>query len=80
MTCSRFTAATRPPAGPNWVYEIKHDGYRLTVRKAGDRVQIFTCRGTDWSNRFPKVVDGVARLRERAARRSTRNRSQTSAA
>ena len=21
--------------GPGWVYEIKHDGYRLMVRKAG---------------------------------------------
>ena len=23
------------PIGPGWVYEIKHDGYRLMVRKAG---------------------------------------------
>jgi ATP-dependent DNA ligase len=24
---------TRPPSGPLWVHEIKHDGYRLMVRR-----------------------------------------------
>jgi ATP-dependent DNA ligase len=24
--------APKPPAGPDWVHEIKHDGYRLIVR------------------------------------------------
>jgi bifunctional non-homologous end joining protein LigD len=27
------TRAARPPAGPDWVHEIKHDGYRLQVRR-----------------------------------------------
>jgi ATP-dependent DNA ligase len=25
--------AHKPPAGPQWVHEIKHDGYRLLVRR-----------------------------------------------
>jgi hypothetical protein len=25
------------PVGPLWLHEIKHDGYRLRVRKPGDR-------------------------------------------
>jgi bifunctional non-homologous end joining protein LigD len=25
------TVAHKPPAGPQWVHEIKHDGYRLIV-------------------------------------------------
>ena len=29
---------TRPPSGPLWVHEIKHDGYRLMVRKDGERI------------------------------------------
>ncbi len=29
----------RPPSGPLWVHEIKHDGYRLMVRRDGARVQ-----------------------------------------
>jgi ATP-dependent DNA ligase len=28
----------RPPYGPLWPHEIKHDGYRLMVRRDGSRV------------------------------------------
>jgi ATP-dependent DNA ligase len=27
------TLAAKPPSGPDWVHEIKHDGYRLIVRR-----------------------------------------------
>ena len=32
----------RPPSGPLWVHEIKHDGYRLMVRRDDLRVRCFT--------------------------------------
>jgi bifunctional non-homologous end joining protein LigD len=54
------TVATRPPNGPLWLHEIKHDGYRLMVKKHGDAVRIYTRRGADWTDRFPAIV-GVAR-------------------
>ena len=47
------TGAPKPPAGPGWVHEIKHDGYRLQVRREGDAVRLFTRRGYDWSTRYP---------------------------
>ena len=25
--------ADQPPAGPDWIHEIKHDGYRLMARR-----------------------------------------------
>jgi DNA polymerase I len=31
----------KPPSGPDWVHEIKHDGYRLQVRRQGDAVRLF---------------------------------------
>ena len=37
--------ATVPPSGPLWVHEIKHDGYRLMVRRDGARVRCFTRNG-----------------------------------
>jgi hypothetical protein len=40
--------------GPDWVFEIKHDGYRLMVRKRDDAVRIFARRGADWTKRFPR--------------------------
>ena len=50
--------AARPPSGPLWVHEIKHDGYRLMVRRDGARVRCFTRNGHDWADRFPAIVDG----------------------
>ena len=57
------TRTDKPPAGPDWVHEIKHDGYRLIVRKSADRVRLFTRRGYDWTDRFPLIREAVAGLR-----------------
>ena len=27
--------ATTPPAGPGWIHEIKHDGFRILAESAG---------------------------------------------
>ena len=32
----------KPPSGPQWVHEIKLDGYRLIARRDGKRVWLFT--------------------------------------
>jgi hypothetical protein len=39
------TLAHKPSFGPDWVHEIKHDGYRLIVRGDGKAVHLFTRRG-----------------------------------
>jgi bifunctional non-homologous end joining protein LigD len=57
------TLAAKPPVGPQWLHEIKHDGYRLIARKQGERVRLFTRRGYDWSDRYPRIVAAVAALR-----------------
>jgi bifunctional non-homologous end joining protein LigD len=57
------TRAYRVPSGPGWVHEIKHDGYRLQVRREGDKVRLFTRRGHDWSKRYPAIVRTAAALR-----------------
>ena len=53
----------RPPSGPLWVHEIKHDGYRLMVRRDGQRIRCFTRNGNDWADRFPAIVDAARRLK-----------------
>jgi ATP-dependent DNA ligase len=55
--------AVRLPSGRLWVHEIKHDGYRLTVRRDGPRVRCFTKNGYDWASRFPAIVDAALRLK-----------------
>jgi ATP-dependent DNA ligase len=52
--------ALEPPSGPDWVHEVKHDGYRLIVRRAGSAVRLFTRRGQASS-----VTDGSI-IRRRA--------------
>jgi bifunctional non-homologous end joining protein LigD len=56
------TRAPKPPTGPDWVHEIKHDGYRLQVRRDGDAVRLFTRRGYDWSGRYPAIAATAVKL------------------
>jgi bifunctional non-homologous end joining protein LigD len=58
--------AAKPPAGPGWVHEIKHDGYRLIVRRDGEAVQLFTRRGHDWTDRYPAIAAAAGKLRARS--------------
>jgi bifunctional non-homologous end joining protein LigD len=53
----------RPPSGLLWVHEIKHDGYRLMVRRDGARVRCFTRNGHDWADRFPAIVEAALRIK-----------------
>ncbi|MBY3420358.1 ATP-dependent DNA ligase [Rhizobium laguerreae] len=46
---------TRPPKGDDWVYEIKWDGYRLSVHVEPTRIRILTRGGHDWTDRFPAI-------------------------
>jgi bifunctional non-homologous end joining protein LigD len=46
-------------AGPDWLDEIKHDGYRLIVQCDGARVRLFTGNGYDWTDRFPPIVEAA---------------------
>jgi bifunctional non-homologous end joining protein LigD len=59
------TRAYKVPSGVGWVHEIKHDGYRLQVRRDGETVPLFTRRGYDWSKRYPAIARTAARLRPR---------------
>ena len=51
-----------PPAGPGWIHEIKHDGFRILARRDAKGVRLFTRNGYDFTPRFPKIVDAVASL------------------
>ena len=52
----------RQLSGPLWVHELRHDGYRLMVRRDGSRVRCFTRNGHDWADRFA-AVDAALRLK-----------------
>ena len=37
--------ARQPPSGPDWLHEVKFDGYRAMIRRDGGGVRLFTRRG-----------------------------------
>ena len=57
------TRGTKVPPGPEWIHEIKHDGYRLIVQREGKRVRMLTRNGYDWSDRYPLIVEAALRNR-----------------
>jgi bifunctional non-homologous end joining protein LigD len=52
----------QPPAGPDWLHEIKFDGYRIIACENGDRVRLWTRRGTDYTDKFPGIAAAVRSL------------------
>ena len=57
------TLARSVPVGPQWVHEIKHDGFRFICRREGDRVRVFSRRGHDWTDRVPRTAEALAALK-----------------
>jgi bifunctional non-homologous end joining protein LigD len=54
--------ASRPPTGSDWVHEIKHDGYRLIVRRDGVAVRLFTRNAYDWTARLRAIAVAAERI------------------
>jgi bifunctional non-homologous end joining protein LigD len=52
--------------GPTGFHEIKHDGYRLIVRRDGPTVRLSTHRGYDWTDRYPAIAVAAAKLRAKS--------------
>jgi len=53
---------TLPPFGPEWLHEVKFDGFRTQLHKAGSEVRLFSRTGKDFTQRFPGIRDAVAAL------------------
>ncbi len=61
------TLVDSAPAGPEWVFEIKYDGYRLEAQVEAGRVRLLTRRGNDWTAKFPDLATRLARLPVKSA-------------
>jgi bifunctional non-homologous end joining protein LigD len=58
--------ADKPPSGPDWVQEIKHDGYRLMARRDPVGIRLLTRNGYDWAPRYPLIIQAVNALKVRS--------------
>ena len=53
---------SRPPAGTNWVHEIKFDGYRIQLRVEDSTATLKTRKGLDWTAKFGALAKECAKL------------------
>jgi bifunctional non-homologous end joining protein LigD len=51
-----------PPAGPGWIHEIKHDGFRILAHRQGRAVRLITRNGQDLADPFPLATEAIAAL------------------
>lgn len=61
------SAQPDPPAGADWLHEIKFDGYRTIAHREGDTVRLLTRKGLDWTHRYGRIAEAVAALDCRSA-------------
>lgn len=59
------TLVDGPPNDPaaEWAYEIKFDGYRILARIDGNKIQLFTRNGNDWSHKLPHLVKAIEEMK-----------------
>ncbi|MDA9520134.1 DNA ligase [Bradyrhizobium sp. CCBAU 11434] len=57
------TVAKMVPTGPDYLHEIKSDGYRLLCIRDHGRVRLITRGGNDWTKRFPWIVEAALKNR-----------------
>jgi ATP-dependent DNA ligase len=57
------TRGTEVPRRPEWLHEIKYDGYRIRVERERDRERLFSRNGYDWTDRYPWIVEAALKNR-----------------
>ena len=57
----------QPPDGPEWLHELKFDGYRMHARLDRSAVRLLTRTGLDWTPKYPTIAAAVASLAAKQA-------------
>jgi bifunctional non-homologous end joining protein LigD len=61
------TLVKKPPAGEEWLHEIKFDGYRAIARVDRGSATVFSRNGNDWTDRYGAIASALARLPVKSA-------------
>jgi len=56
------TLVSAPPTAGEWVYEVKHDGYRFLARISDGEVKLYTRAGNDWTAKLPHLQREIGKL------------------
>lgn len=58
----------QPPAGDDWLHEVKWDGYRILAVIAEGKVQLWSRNGLSWNERLPDIAQSLQSLGLKSAR------------
>ena len=61
------TLVPEPPAGDDWLHEIKFDGFRMLARVEDGSAALWSRNRKDWTGRLPSLIADLGRLPCRAA-------------
>ncbi len=50
------------PTGPEWLHEIKFDGYRIIASLENGSVQLWSRNGKDWTHRFSSIAASLEKM------------------
>src|ERR1700739_82098 len=68
MDTAAAPAARRQRAdGPDWLREIKFDGYRMHARLDRGAAKLLTRTGLDWTHKYPAIAATLSSLGARQA-------------
>ena len=56
------TLVAKPRASPEWIHEVKYDGYRLLALKSAGRVVLWSRYGRDLTDNLPRIAEAVRAL------------------
>jgi bifunctional non-homologous end joining protein LigD len=55
--------ASKPPSSADWVHEIKHDGYRLIVRRDGTSVRLYSRNAFELTGRLRAIAAAAEQIK-----------------
>jgi bifunctional non-homologous end joining protein LigD len=53
------TLKSKAPVGPQWLHEIKFDGYRVQIHLNKGKRKVYTRNGLDWTKRFSVIAGAL---------------------
>jgi bifunctional non-homologous end joining protein LigD len=57
------TPVDKPFDHPDWIFEIKWDGYRTISRIQGSEVSIYSRNNISFNDKFPEIVESLSDLK-----------------
>jgi bifunctional non-homologous end joining protein LigD len=62
MEPMQATRIEKPFNDPNFIYEVKWDGYRIVARVQKGKVKLFSRKGLDYTSKYQEIAEALSQL------------------